>query len=104
MAGFEVTTEVHGVPDYGGDRFGLRASEVAQFKFSDIDWRSGEIRICGKNRRPESLPLPREVGNALLVYVKEGRLPLQIREVFTTVADIRVGALTQNARSEPVTI
>ena len=66
-------------------RLGLRASEVAQLKFSDIDWRSGEIRICGKNRRPESLPLPQEVGNALLVYVKEGRPPLQIREVFTTV-------------------
>jgi site-specific recombinase XerD len=66
-------------------RLGLRAGEVAQLKFSDIDWRSGEIRICGKNRRPELLPLPQEVGNALLVYVKEGRPPLQIREVFTTV-------------------
>jgi integrase/recombinase XerD len=66
-------------------RLGLRASEVAELKFSDIDWRSGEIRICGKNRRSESLPLPQEVGNALLVYVKEGRPPLQIREVFTTV-------------------
>src|SRR5215813_14445002 len=31
----------------------LRASEVAQLKFSDIDWRNGGIRVCGKGRRQE---------------------------------------------------
>ncbi len=32
-------------------RLGLRASEVAQLRFTDINWRKGEIRICGKSRR-----------------------------------------------------
>jgi integrase/recombinase XerD len=66
-------------------RLALRASEVAQLKFSDIDWRNGGISVCGKGRRQESLPLPQEVGDAILLYVNKGRPSLQAREVFTTV-------------------
>jgi integrase/recombinase XerD len=66
-------------------RLALRASEVAQLKFTDIDWRNGAIRVCGKGRRQESLPLPQEVGNAILLYVNKGRPSLQAPEVFTTV-------------------
>jgi integrase/recombinase XerD len=66
-------------------RLALRASEVAQLKFSDIDWRNGGISVCGKGRRHESLPLPQEVGNAILRYVNNGRPSLQAPEVFTTV-------------------
>ena len=63
----------------------MRASEVAHLKFSDIDWRNGGISVCGKSRRQESLPLPQEVGNAILLYVNQGRPSLQTPEVFTTV-------------------
>ena len=66
-------------------RLGLRASEVAQLKFADIDWCNGGIRGCGKNRRQETLPLPQDVGNAILLYVSKGRPSLQAPEVFTTV-------------------
>jgi integrase/recombinase XerD len=66
-------------------RLALRASEVAQLKFSDIDWSEGGISVCGKGRRQESLPLPQEVGDAILCYVNEGRPSLQVPEVFTTV-------------------
>jgi site-specific recombinase XerD len=66
-------------------RLALRASEVAQLKFSDIDWRKSEISVCGKGRRQELLPLPQEVGNAILRYVNEGRPSLHAPEVFTTV-------------------
>ena len=66
-------------------RLALRASEVAQLKFSDIDWRNGEISVCGKSRRKELLPLPQEVGNAILLYVNKGRPSLHVPEVFTTV-------------------
>ena len=66
-------------------RLALRASEVAQLKFSEIDWRNGEISVCGKGRHQESLPLPQEVGNAILLYVNEGRPSLHAPEVFTTV-------------------
>ena len=54
-------------------RLGLRASEVAQLKLADIDWHNGSILVCGKARRQESLPLPQEVGNAILLYLKKGR-------------------------------
>ena len=33
-------------------RLGLRASEVAQLKFVDIDWRNGSITVCGKGTTP----------------------------------------------------
>jgi integrase/recombinase XerD len=66
-------------------RLGLRASEVAHLRFTDIDWRNGTINVCGKGRRQESLPLPQEVGNAILLYVKQGRPVLRVPEVFTTV-------------------
>jgi len=66
-------------------RLALRASEVAQLKFSDIDWCNGGISVCGKGRRQESLPLPQEVGDAILRYVNEARPSLPVPEVFTTV-------------------
>ncbi len=66
-------------------RLGLRASEVAQLKFADIDWRNGCITVCGKVRRQELLPLPQEVGNAILLYLKQGRPTLRVPEVFTSV-------------------
>ena len=66
-------------------RLGLRASEVAQLKFADIDWRNGSITVCGKGRRQESLPLPQEVGNAILLYLNQGRPSLRVPEVFTSV-------------------
>jgi len=59
-------------------RLGLRASEVAHLRFTDIDWRNGTINVCGKGRR-------QEVGNAILLYVKQGRPLLQVPELFTTV-------------------
>jgi site-specific recombinase XerD len=66
-------------------RLALRAGEVAMLRFTDIDWRKGEISISGKSRRRESLPLPQEVGDATVHYLKEGRPRVQIPEVFTTV-------------------
>lgn len=66
-------------------RLGLRASEVAQLRFADIHWLSASIVVCGKNRRQESLPLPQEVGDAILLYLKEGRPSLRVPELFITV-------------------
>jgi site-specific recombinase XerD len=84
-------------------RLGLRASEVASLKFADIDWSNGGITVCGKGRRQELLPLPQEVGNAILLYLKQGRPSLQAPEVFTMVrAPLRVltrAAVTHIVRS-----
>ena len=45
-------------------RLGLRASDVAELKFRDVDWKQGTITLLGKNRREARLPLPSDVGNA----------------------------------------
>jgi site-specific recombinase XerD len=66
-------------------RLALRASEVAALRFADVDWNNGSILVCGKARRQALLPLPQEVGDAMLLYLQRGRPSLQVPEVFTTV-------------------
>ena len=41
-------------------RLGLRASEVANLAFDEIDWVAGRITLAGKARREERLPLTQE--------------------------------------------
>jgi site-specific recombinase XerD len=54
-------------------RLGLRAGEVAALRLEDLDWRAGELVIAGKGRRVERLPLPAEVGEAIVAYLVDGR-------------------------------
>jgi len=54
-------------------RLGLRSGEVAALRLSDVDWRAGEILVRGKARRQDRLPLPVEVGEALVDYLAGGR-------------------------------
>jgi integrase/recombinase XerD len=66
-------------------RLGLRCGEVAGLALEDIDWRAGELVICGKGRRDDRLPLPVDVGNALSGYLRRGRPPgSPVRTVFVT--------------------
>lgn len=70
-------------------RLGLRASEVAALTLDDIDWRAGEIAVCGKGNRDERLPLPVDVGEAIAGYLRRGRPGTDQREVFvTTIAPV----------------
>ena len=63
-------------------RLGLRAGEVASLTLEDIDWRAAEIVVHGKGRRDERLPLPRDVGEAIVGYLKRGRPATTSRAVF----------------------
>ncbi len=64
-------------------RLGLRVSEVAKFKINDIDWREGLLRIpISKARRPNVLPLPWEVGEAIVNYIQRGRPQTNERHIF----------------------
>lgn len=54
-------------------RLGLRAGEVAALTLDAIDWRAGEFVISGKGNRSERLPLPPDVGEALVAYLRAGR-------------------------------
>lgn len=63
-------------------RLGLRACEVARLRLDDVDWRAGELTIRGKGSTVERLPLPHDVGEALVSYLRDGRPPSASREVF----------------------
>jgi len=54
-------------------RLGLRASDVAGMRLSDLDWFRGHLWVCGKGRRREAMPLPQDVGNAVLAYLVKDR-------------------------------
>jgi integrase/recombinase XerD len=65
-------------------RLGLRAGEVARLCLDDIDWRAGEVTIRGKGSTSERLPLPHEVGEARVSYLRQGRPRADFREVFVS--------------------
>ena len=54
-------------------RLGLRRGEVATLELDDVNWRAGEIVIAGKGSRHDVLPLPIDVGEALVDYLRHGR-------------------------------
>jgi site-specific recombinase XerD len=65
-------------------RLGLRAGEVAGLRLDDVDWRRGEVLIRGKGGRQDVLPLPADVGEALVSYLRR-RPRCQCRALFLRV-------------------
>lgn len=51
-------------------RLGLRAGDVARLRIGDIEWKSGTLRVAGKGRYQVRLPLPQEVGAAIVGYLE----------------------------------
>ena len=51
-------------------RLGLRAIEVSRLELSDVDWRAGEVEVDGKAHHRGRLPLPVDVGEALVAYLQ----------------------------------
>ncbi|MBI4538674.1 MAG: tyrosine-type recombinase/integrase [Gemmatimonadetes bacterium] len=54
-------------------RLGLRAGDVAGLRLPDLDWAEGCLRVTGKTRREAWLPLPQDVGEAILHYLQTAR-------------------------------
>jgi site-specific recombinase XerD len=63
-------------------RLGLRACEVVALNLEDIDWENARISIRAKGGRWNQLPLPRDVGKALALYLRHGRPSCACRRVF----------------------
>jgi len=63
-------------------RLGLRVGEVAGMALGDIDWRAGELTIVGKGPDIERLPLPCDVGEAIVAYLTGGRHNASSRALF----------------------
>ena len=65
--------------------YGLRSGEVSRLLLSDFDWRQ-EVFVVSHSKRGGSqrYPLQREVGDAILHYLKEGRPKCACRHLFVT--------------------
>ena len=63
-------------------RLGLRAGDIVGLGVADIDWQDASLLVSGKGRREVRLPLPQEVGDAILAYLEHGRPPVAITQVF----------------------
>ena len=64
-------------------RLGLRASDIRSLKPGDIDWDQHEIRITQvKTREPLVLPLPSDVGWAIIDYMQNSRPVSETPEIF----------------------
>jgi site-specific recombinase XerD len=66
-------------------RLGIRSGEVVNMTLDDIDWEAGEIRVGGKSHRQDRLPLPKDVGEALARYLRQGRPRCSTRRVFVRI-------------------
>jgi integrase/recombinase XerD len=65
-------------------RLGLRAGEVADLDLDHLDWRHGQLQVRGKTHRAERLPIPPDVGEAIVAWLQDGRSRAETsRAVFT---------------------
>ena len=63
-------------------RLGLRVAEAAALRLEDIDWFDGSVTVRGKGNRSDRLPLPVDVGDAVVDYLRSGRPDTSARTVF----------------------
>lgn len=89
-------------------RLGLRARDIVDIRVDDIRWENGTVLVRGKGHREELLPLPQEVGDAILNYIEKVRPEVPVRQLFlclnaphrplsdsSTVSSIVAAALTR---------
>jgi site-specific recombinase XerD len=85
-------------------KLGLRADEVATLTLDDVDWRSGEMLVRAKGRQRARMPIPPDVGAAVVAYLRDGRPKSSCRRLFLRTLAPNVGfasgcAITMIARS-----
>jgi site-specific recombinase XerD len=63
--------------------YGFRSSEICRLSLEDLDWERELIHLSRtKQRREQQYPLVREVGEAILLYLRKARPQTKRREVF----------------------
>jgi len=66
-------------------RYGLRSSDIKDLKLSNLRWDTNTIEIIqNKTRNPLKLPLIKDVGWAIIDYLKHGRPKSDSSSVFLT--------------------
>jgi len=84
-------------------RLGLRASDIAGLKFSNLHWERNEIQLTQlKTGNPVVLPLLSDVGNAIIDYLQHGRFKSESGHVFLSARAPYVAA-TQNIVCSAIT-
>lgn len=63
-------------------RLGVRVGEVAGLRLDDFNWREPSLRVVGKRGRVLVLPMPVDVGEALVDYLRVRRADRGERAVF----------------------
>jgi site-specific recombinase XerD len=72
-------------------KLGLRADEVTTLTLDDIDWRSGEMLVRAKGRQRARMPMPPDVGAAVVAYLRDGRPTSSCRRLFLRTLAPNVG-------------
>lgn len=79
-------SKLHGVRDRAIllllARLGLRGRDIVSMKIEDLDWENGNLCVRGKDRNEVRLPLPQDVGDALLYYLEHARPVAETNRVF----------------------
>lgn len=78
-------------------RLGLRADEVATLTLDDVDWRAGELLVRAKGRQRARMPMPSDVGAAIVAYLRDGRPETSCRRLFVRTLAPRVGFASASA-------
>ena len=63
-------------------RLALRCREVAQLRLEDLHWRTGTIVVRGKGAALDEMPVPVDVGAAIVDYLERERPASALRHVF----------------------
>jgi site-specific recombinase XerD len=72
-------------------KLGLRADEVATLTLDDIDWRASEMLVRAKGRQRARMPIPPDVGAAVVAYLRNGRPKSSCRRLFIRTLAPHVG-------------
>jgi integrase/recombinase XerD len=63
-------------------RLGLRANEVASLEIDDFNWAQGQVVVHGKGGRQDLMPIPQDIGAAIIAYLRRGRPRSDSRRLF----------------------
>ena len=63
-------------------RLGVRLREIQALELDDIDWVNATLQLQSRSGRDRTLPLSKEVGEALADYLSDGRPQCTTRRVF----------------------
>lgn len=83
-------------------RLGLRVGELAALELEDIDWEQSLLTVTGKGNRILTLPLPVDVGEAIVDYLRHRSPQDGHRHVFCRILAPQ-GPLTKGGVTDVVT-